>query len=506
MNRWNNTSYQKIKDAKFIDNYIVVSFENGDVIEIPKDNLIPFGTTNIEWDKLNFSPFEIIIPASPHSLEIPWDKLRVITDKEFGRHLAEQSEAQSKQIGVKVKRLREKKGISGKELAERAGITPQTISRIEQGHTDLSFITLRKILAAMGYNLKDLANQEIALEMESTKKSFSVLMKRLSYAGIDSKLLTRKIIPTKLQDALNLHKTNEPTLLLDEAASYISTVYGWTQDEIWNSQNLIVKPEPAAMGFFKKPTNANENQIKAYSHYAYYLAKVVLKAFSQNSKNNYPESIEEFKEEYFKKNQELDLVALLEFVWDLGICVLPLNDSGVFHGASWNIDGRHIVVLKQTTESHARWIYDLLHELYHVFAHLDEVNTSVIEIEELNPFSNNESIEELEANSFANQVIFGGRAEKLAEQCVEDAKWEIKNLSNAVTKISKKEGIRKDFLANYLAFRLSFQGENWWGSAIKLQITEPNPFAVTTEFLKKKIQMEKLSPMDFNLLNSAITN
>jgi Zn-dependent peptidase ImmA (M78 family) len=308
-----------------------------------------------------------------------------------------------------------------------------------------------------------------------------------------------------LQDALNLHKANEPSLLLDEATSYVSTVYGWTQDEIWNSPNLVVKPEPAAMGFFKKPTNANENQIKAYSHYAYYLAKVVLRAFPPSSKDNYPESIEEFKEKYFKKNQELDLITLLDFVWDLGVCVLPLNDSGVFHGASWNIDGRHVVVLKQTTQSHARWIFDLLHELYHVFAHLDEDNTSVIEVEEMNPFSNNESIEELEANSFANQVIFGGRAEELAEKCVENAKWEIKNLSNAVDKISKKEGVRKDFLANYLGFRLSFQGENWWGSATKLQITEPDPFTITTDFLKKKIQIQKLSPMDFNLLNSAIS-
>ena len=506
MRHWNNTSYQKIKDARFANNNIVVSFENGDVIEIPKGNLIPFGVTDIEWSKLNFNPFEIIIPASPNSLEIPWDKLRVITDKEFGKHLAEKSEEQSKLIGVKVKRLREKKGINSKELAERAGLTPQTISRIEQGHTDVSFVTLRKILAAMGYSLKDLANQETELEMETTQKSFNILVKRLSYAGVNSNLLTRKIIPMHLQVALNSHESNEPSLLLDEAASYVSTIYGWSPNEIWNSPNLIVKSEPAAMAFFKKPTNANENQVKAYSHYAYYLAKVILKAFPIKDKSDYPESIEEFNEKYFKENQKIDLSTLLDFVWSLGICVLPLNDSGVFHGASWNIDGRHVVVLKQNTQSHARWIFDLLHELYHVFAHLDKENTSVIEVEELNPFSNNESIEELEANSFANQVIFGNRAEALAEQCVASAKWDIKNLSRAVTQVARKENIRTDFLSNYMAFRLSFQGENWWSSAIKMQISDPNPFTIATDFLRNKIQMQKLSPMDFNLLSTAITS
>lgn len=506
MTNWNSTSYQRIKDAKFTDNNVIVSFENGDVIKIPKRSLLAFETENIDWNKLIFNPYEIVIPASPYALEIPWDKLRVITDKEFGKHLAEKSEEQSKLIGVKVKRLREKKGINSKELAERAGITPQTISRIEQGHTDVSFVTLRKILAAMGYSLKDLANQEAELEMENSQKNFSGLMKRLSYAGVDSNLLTRRIIPERLQVALKSHKLNEPSLLLDEAASYISTIYGWSPNEIWNGPNLMVKPEPAAMAFFKKPTNANENQVKAYSHYAYYLAKVVLRAFPVKNKNRYPESIDEFKEQYFKRNQQIDLAALLDFVWDLGVCVLPLNDSGVFHGACWNIDGRHVVVLKQSTQSHARWIFDLLHELYHVFAHLNIENTSVVEVEELNPFSNNESIEELEANSFANQVIFGSRAEEFAEQCVTIAKWDIKNLSKAVVQVAKKGKIREDFLSNYMAFRLSFQGENWWSSAIKMQVTEPNPFNITTDFLKSKIQMQKLSPMDFNLLNTAITN
>jgi transcriptional regulator with XRE-family HTH domain/Zn-dependent peptidase ImmA (M78 family) len=506
MTRWNDSSYQKITYAKFANENVLVSFENGDVLEIFSGNLIPFGKTSIEWDKLTFNPFEIIIPAIPSSIEIPWDKLRVITDKEFAKYLAEKSQEQSKLIGAKLKKLREKKSINSKELAERAGITPQTISRIEQGHTDVSFVTLRKILTAMGYSLKDLANQEFELEAEISKKSFSTLIKKLSYIGIDSNLLTKKIIPTKLQLALNSHKSNEPSLLLDEVASYVSTIYGWSTNEIWSSSNLIIKPEPSAMAFFKKPTNANENQVKAYSHYAYYLAKIVLKGFPSKNENSYPESIEQFKEQYFKKNEEIDLNKLIDFVWSLGICVLPLNDSGIFHGASWNIEGRHVIVLKQNTKSHARWIFDLLHELYHVFAHLDIDNTSVIEVEELNPFSNNEAIQELEANSFANQVIFGTRAEELTEQCVNMAKWDLKNLSKAVVNVAKKEKVREDFLSNYMAFRLSFQGENWWSSALKMQVTEPNPFIIATNFLKDKVQMGKLSPMDYNLLNTAITN
>lgn len=506
MKNWNTSDYQKIREATLEDGSITVRFENGDVITIPRTSLIPFGFKDVVWERMQNTSYEITVPASPNSFEIPWDALRVITDKEFAKHLADKSDEQAKQIGVKIKRLREKKSFSGKELAERAGVSAQTISRIEQGHTDVSFATLRKILSAMGYSLKDLANQELELEMEGTQKSFNLLIKRLNSVGIDSNLLTKKIIPQKLQKNLHAQQGNESPLLLDEAAHYVSKIYDWPINQIWSGTNLNISSRPSEMAFFKKPTNANENQIKAYSHYAYYLAKVVLKTNTNNKGAQYPESLEDFKQRYFAKTNSIDFRTLLEFVWDLGICVLPLNDAGVFHGASWNIDGKHVVILKQNNRSHARWIFDLLHELYHVFYHLDEENTSVIESEELNPFSNNESVEELEANSFANQIIFGNRAEELAEKCVSLANWDIRKLTDAVNQVAKKENVRLDFLSNYMAFRLSYQGENWWGSAVQMQITEPNPFEISAEILRNRLQLQNLGPMEYNLLNTAINN
>jgi len=276
--------------------------------------------------------------------------------------------------------------------------------------------------------------------------------------------------------------------------------------EIWSNQTLIVKTNPSELAYFKKPSNANENQIRAYCHYAYYLAKIVLKTTVQKPTYEFPGSLEEFKIMYLKSNKELELKSLIDFVWSLGIAVLPLNDPGVFHGASWNIDGRHIIILKQNAKSHARWIFDLLHELYHVFVHLQKENTSVVELEELNPFSDSESLEELEANAFANQVIFGDDAERLAEVCVESAEWKLENLKQAVIKISKKEKIQVDFLANYLAFRLAYQGQDWWATAAKMQISEPEPFSIATEIFKKNVQIQKLNPIDHNLLTTAISN
>ena len=503
MTNWNKIDYQRIKSVLLEQNSLKVEFEDGDIAIVSIDSLIPDIISDVKLDNMSYNAYEIIIPAKPNNIEIPWDKIRVITDKEYSKHIASLAEEQAKLVGIKIKKLREKKGLKSFELAERAGITPQTISRIEQGRTDVSFANLKRILAAMGCTLKDLATQE--LEMEGSKKDYTFLIKRLNIAGIDNNLLTKKIIPIRILNALNQHAESQPELLLNEAVSYVSNIYGWSPDDIWGRTDLIIKNEPFSAAYFKTASNANINQIKAYSHYAYYMAKIILKAVP-TVVQDYPGDIDEFKSNLKKRYNAFDFQSILSYVWDLGICVLPLNDSGIFHGASWNIEGKHVIVLKQNTKSHARWIFDLLHELYHVFAHLDKNNSSVIETEELTPFSTEGSIEEQEANTFASQAIFGTRAEELAERCVESANWKLENLKKAVSKIAKTENIGEDFLSNYLAFRLGLQGQNWWSTAFKMQVIEPDPFDVAAGFLKNKANMKNLNPIDYNLLTTALTN
>lgn len=89
-------------------------------------------------------------------IEIPWSSLRALTDREYSAHLVTAAEEQARQVGRRTRELRESRNLSGKELAERAGIAPQSLSRIEHGHHDVVFTTLQRILAAMGASLKDL--------------------------------------------------------------------------------------------------------------------------------------------------------------------------------------------------------------------------------------------------------------------------------------------------------------------------------------------------------------
>ncbi len=70
-----------------------------------------------------------------------------------------------KEIGSKLKILRERSKLSIRQLAERADVTPGIISCIEKGKNSPSISTLQKVLGALGTNLgaffaNGLADQE----------------------------------------------------------------------------------------------------------------------------------------------------------------------------------------------------------------------------------------------------------------------------------------------------------------------------------------------------------
>lgn len=333
--------------------------------------------------------------------------------------------------------------------------------------------------------------------------SLNDLVKKLIIYGLPKTLLEKRIIPSAF--AVDWKKQNYSSEA-GALAAFVSSIFGFKENDIWEGKALRVATSPAGTAMFKAPINASISQIKAYSYYAYYLAKLVAKSSNPTKTEPLPEDIDEFKTNFLNKYRSFDLRSLLNFAWELGFCVLPLNDPGVFHGACWNIGGRRVIVLKQTTKYHARWIFDLLHELYHALAHLDEIDSALVETQELNPFINNDTLEEREANTFSHQVLFGDRAEEILNHCVKLTKGRVENLKSAVANISRSENIREDILANYVAFRLSLNDQNWWGPAASFQITDPDPFSIAAEILNKNLVTDGLNQMEHSLLKIAISN
>ena len=65
--------------------------------------------------------------------------------------------------------------------------------------------------------------------------------------------------------------------------------------------------------------------------------------------------------------------------------------------------------------------------------------------------------------------------------------------------------MRVDLLANYLAYRMASEGENWWATASKLQ-NESRPWQEVRDFVVGRIKWESLDRSDRELLSLALRN
>ena len=154
---WGLRGYQRIASASRDGDELVVCFEDGSLARVEAQRVLPPDTRGADWDAMAVGPYEIAVPTPDGQVEVPWSTIRALTDKAYAAHLAAAAVEEAREIGRRIKRLREGRHLSSKELAERAGLAPQSLSRIEHGRHDVTFTTLRPILAAMGCSLKDLA-------------------------------------------------------------------------------------------------------------------------------------------------------------------------------------------------------------------------------------------------------------------------------------------------------------------------------------------------------------
>ncbi len=390
-------------------------------------------------------------------------------------------------------------GLSQKELGDRLGLKEQQIQRYEAtAYASASLERLSEIIQALGLRVRE------DIFLPRAEISLSALFKKLKEVGLDSDFVMSRLIPRSLTARLQRQATTqEEENSALQVASIIGRVFGWRPGAIFGAEPLQVDPTILGAARFKIPARVSERRWSVYTVYSHYLALLILQATWKLPQKPIPTDVEEVHSAVIESYGTLTFEHLLRYVWDLGIPVLPLKDPGAFHGACWRVDGRNVIVLKQSTRLEARWLFDLPHELRHAGQEPDKEQLAIIEPSEMS--DEMRSDEERDASQFAGNLLLAGKAEELAEECVQLAKGSVERLKSVVPRVASEAGVPVGALANYMAFRLSLQGLNWWGAATNLQGDGADPWRIARDILLERVDFGSLSESDRSLLLQAVS-
>lgn len=499
MKKWDKSDYQRISHAAFRDGQLFVRFQDSARVAVEGKSLLPPGSHRVAWNELKFDPYEIVVPVDGKRFEIPWSALRSRSDADYRAHLGKMAEERPNLVGARLRRLREARGLTAKDVAERAGITAQSLSRIENARHDVVFTTLQRILEAMGCTLRDLAemddHREVQKAVEPETKpslgSLEELVEKAAEFGVSAQFLEWRILPRR--------SFGSATARLKEAVDRLCLLFDCSPMDISRGS---VDLHLTAVGAFKLPKKQASLKTKAYSVYALQLCKWTRNSFRQPFQTM---SDTEFVDAFRLRCKVPTFEALLEFVWSIGIPVLPLADAGAFHGACWLLDDRPVIVLKQRTQYHARWLFDLAHEVGHVIRHLTASEKEVLDLNEISPISDDDPVEE-SANDFAHGLLLRRSQERLIKEVVAKTGGLIPRFKKAVVEVAAAEGVPVDLLANYLAYRLSLQDVSWWGTAQNLQCTEPDPLQLARQAFRSRVDLSTLRAEERDLLEQALVD
>jgi transcriptional regulator with XRE-family HTH domain len=394
-------------------------------------------------------------------------------------------------------------GLSQKELADRLGLKEQQIQRYEATeYTSASMKRISEVIDALGLRIR----KEVFLP--SGQGSFVGVVRRLREVGIEPDLVLKRLLPAWASVSLKPEGARKPrdvggmTLHL---ALLVRRVFGINPAQLLGDAPLQLSVAPFAGVRFKTTERVAERRFSAYTVYAHYLALLLLQAMPQHPTRPIPSDAAKFREAVLNAYGAMDLKSTLLFLWETGTPVLPLNDPGAFHSACWRVTGRNVIVLKQQTASQSRWLYDLLHETFHAAQAPDDKEHLHIETGE-DWREARVGLEEQQAGEFAGNVILAGRAEELVNLCVKRASGRVEFLKRAVPDVASAEHISVGALANYMAFRLSLQNINWWGTANNLQEQTESPFGTARDILLAKADVGRLNDVDRELLIRALAD
>ncbi len=388
-------------------------------------------------------------------------------------------------------------GLTEEELAERLGLAVDEL----RDHEENEYVQADPSLLIRASKQLDLAIRPSDVR-ELGCGSARRLLSRGQEIGVPKELVLQRLLPPAAAELLE--RRNDTAGLRLQLVKSLGRVFRLSPRDLLGNTALQVDARLALGARFKMPKNVDVRRNAAYAVYAHYLGLLVLEATPSLRGIPLPGTAEDFRSSLLRGNHALSFRAILASCWRSGLPVLPLTDPGGFSGACWQAGGRVVLVIKQRTRFSSRWQFDLLHELWHAIQMQTGKKGLVVEADDVSGLPQADLREEKRASRFAGDVLLGNRAEDLVNICVKEARGNLRLFKSVVQRVATAEKVPVAALANYMAYRLSLQGVNWWGAANNLQDGTQEPWRTAIDLLLENASLDRLNPLDRRLLTSAL--
>jgi transcriptional regulator with XRE-family HTH domain len=378
---------------------------------------------------------------------------------------------------------------SQKQVAERLGVHEQQVQRYEASrYRSVSLERLIEIAHLLGVRVQ----QKILLMAPIFKNARSNLKK----LGFSDDFIQTRVGPSPMAKAEN----EDPSVAM-ETLERVRHIFGWRIEQLAGQQPLRVAAAALGGALFKLPGGRNSAFVEAYTAYAYRLACGAASCAMHIQSKPIPSDWKAARAGILAGGQ-MTLARVVDWLWDLGVVVIPLSDRAAFNGAFWRIGGRNVVVIKQKTASPDRLMHDALHEGYHASQQPDMPNRVVVDVDLLDT----SNPEEVDANTFASDVLLNGEANSLVKEVAKVAGGFGPNLKTAVQQVATRHAVSIGALANHLAWVLERQDRplNWWGTAHNLQKDATTELAYARDIAFQRLQAPSEPNTDVDLLFRAL--
>ncbi len=477
---WLAPGYGDITGATKIGNDLEVTFGNGDLVRIDPSVLGVTGTFEIGADR-DVDGAGVRIVTSSGVRDISWLQLRVATDPAFARQMREEDANEARRIAHRLKALREDRGLSQRDVAALAGMTSPQLSKIESGSFDLRVSTVQALLRAMGATLGEISRPG------TPEISQKVMRKRAEDVGVARDLVDRLIhVGSRVQ-----------------VPALIGRAFDWTMDAL--ASGTMPRPALAGPVQFKTTTHTGDPAASPLLTLGTTVAQIIRRHTDIVAAPRSIGSPSVVRSEMVDASGEVTLVSMVEWMWDHGIPVIPLHGKGGFCAAVLAVGSGPIVIIKETRDHVAYWMFNLAHELGHIaLGHAHD--NGLVDVDALTPAGDaTQDAQENAANEYALALLLDSATDLLGRVETESRGSHLR-FKGAVVTVARQANVNAGLLGVVAAKALTHVGEpkDRWGSANNLSLADGAPRPVVREALQRRLTSSIEPELDRLLVQATV--